>query len=429
VVGNHRRLRPVWLVLAAVVGCLTTACVGGSSEPAEETMSLAPSNHLPAIELWSAQTGWREAPPAAITAPRERWRVPARLDDDGAYATEDGVIAVVARDGDTATVRRIDAASGTDLWRVSLRDVAMPAEVTVSPDGSLVAVASELTTVVMDAADGRVVWRGAAVGGLPRADSLDDLVLVDVSEGTAAVDRGTGAIRWQTPEFVQVFGTSLLVSNTAGFSLLDPATGTPVWTKPRELYSDAHIFGDTFLVTQDEDGSADSTTAYDLATGEPRWQLELFDLARATVAPVDDDTVLIVGGSGLAGNGVAAVTLSTGKVNWQTEGKATVMRVDGQPYVLNERGDGTEVLLGATGEVVGSTPLQGERDRWPLIAGGALYQTDFDKVRAMRIPELAGQWEITLPNRLSRLNMPIPHGFVVADLTGGLAGHLVGYVG
>lgn len=420
-------MRPVWLALAAVVGCLTTACVGSPGEPPDETMPLAPSDHLPTIEFWSAENGWREAPPAAVTAPRERWRVPARLDDDGAYATEDGVIAVVERDGDTATVRRIDAASGTNMWRVPLPDVAMPADVAVSPDGSLVAVAGEPTTVVMEAADGRVVWRGATVGGPARADSVGDLVLVDISEGTAAVDRRTGAIRWQTQEFVAVIGTRLLVTNTAGFSLLDPATGTPVWTKPRELFSDAHIVGDTFLVTQDEDGPEDSTTAYDLATGELRWRIPLFDLGRATVAPVDDDTVLVIGGS-LAENGASMVTLSTGKVNWQTGGRATVMRVEGRPYVLTDSGDGMEVLRGATGEVVGSTPLRGDRDRSPIIAGGALYQPDFDKVRAIRLPELAGQWEITLPNPVSRVSMPIPHGFVVTNLNGGLVGHIVGYL-
>lgn len=415
----------MWLALAAVVWCLTTACTSPPSEAAHTTMPLAPSDHLPPIELWTAQNGWREAPPAAITAPRERWRVPARQDDDGAYATADGVIALVERDGDTATVRRIDATSGTDLWRVPLPEVTMPADVTVSPGGSLVAVAGEPTTVVMDAADGRVVWRGPAGGGLPRVDSLGDLVILSVSDGTAAIDRGTGAIRWQTQQFVEVFGTRLLVDDPAAFSLLDPATGAPVWTRPRELFSDAHIFGDTFLVTQDEDGPTDSATAYDLATGQLRWRAELYDLGRATVAPVDDDTVLITGGGGLAANGVSVVTLSTGKVNWQSEGNATAMRVAGQPYVLNERGDRTDVLRATTGELVGSAPPPG--DRSTLIAGGALYHTELDKIRAIRLPEPAGQWELTLPDQVSEISMPIPRGFVVANLNG-LVGHLVGYL-
>ncbi|ONI93006.1 hypothetical protein ALI22I_00620 [Saccharothrix sp. ALI-22-I] len=415
----------MWLALAAVAGCLTTACSGPPGERAAETTSLAPSGHLPAVELWSPQNGWREAPPAAVTTPRERWRVPARLDRDGDYATRDGVIAIAERDGGTATVRRIDPASGTDMWRVPLPDVAMPAEVAISPGGSLVAVAGEPTTAVMDAADGRVVWRGEAGGGLPRVDGLGDLILLSVSDGTAAIDRRTGAILWRTQHFVEVFGTRLLADDTAGFSLLDPATGTPVWTKPRELFSDAHVFGDTVLVTQDEDGSKDSTTAYNLATGEVRWRTELFDLARATITPVDDATVLITGGNGLAGNGVYVVTLSTGKVNWQTEGRATTMRVEGQPYVLNERGDRTEVLRGATGELVGTAPPPG--DRSTSIAGGALYLTDFDKIRAVRLPESAGQWEVTLPNRVSAIVMPIPRGFVAEDHADRV-GHLVGYL-
>lgn len=414
----------MWLALAAVVGCLTTACTASPSEPVTETMPLAPSGHVPTIELWSAQNGWREAPPAAITAPRERWRVPARLDDDGASATADGVIALVERTGDTATVRRIDAASGTDMWSVPLSDVAMPADVAVSPGGSLVAVAGEPTTVVMDAADGRVVWRGDVRSALPRVESLGDLVLLDVSDGTAAIDRGTGAVRWRTPQFVEVFGTKLLVDSPTDFSLLDPATGAQVWTKPRELFSDAHIFGDTFLVTQDEDGSTDSVTAYDLVTGEQRWQVPLPDLGRATVTPVDDATVLVTGGGGLAGKGITAITLSTGKVNWQSEGSATTMRVDGQPYVLNERGDRVEVLRGTTGEVVSLTPLPG--DRSILLAGGAVYQTELDKVRAIRLPELAGQWEATLPDEVGAI-MPVPRGFVVEDLTNSV-GHLVGYL-
>jgi outer membrane protein assembly factor BamB len=387
-------------------------------------MPLAPSDHVPTVELWSAQNGWQAAPSAPIKAPRERWRVPVRV-DGGAYATTDGVVAIVESDGDTATVRRIDAAAGRDMWRVPLPDVAMPATVAVSPGGSLVAVAGSSTTVVMDAADGRVLWRGKGLGGLPRVESVGDLILLDVPEGTAVIDRGTGAIRWQTPNFVEVSGTSLFVDDTNGYSVLDPATGTPLWTKPTGLDNDVDIIGDTLFVTEDLDGPSDSATAYDLATGEQRWQASVHDVGRGAVTPLDDDTVLVVGGANPAGNGFTVVTLSTGKVLWEAEGNATAMRVEGEPYVLTERGDRTEIRHGTTGKVVGTAPAPG--DRSTLVAGGALYQTDYDKIRAYRLSELAGQWEVTLPNKVTGIRMPMPRGFVAEDVNGS-AGHLVGYL-
>jgi hypothetical protein len=120
------------------------------------------------------------------------------------------------------------------------------------------------------------------------------------------------------------------------------------------------------------------------------------------------------------------VTLSTGKVNWQSIGDASAIRIDGQPYVVNDHGDRTDVRRGRTGEVVGSDPLPAARST--RIAGGALYQTDVDEVRAFRLPELAGQWVVPLPAEAGPVSTPIPHGFVVENLTNSV-GHLIGYLG
>ncbi|TQM85255.1 putative pyrroloquinoline-quinone binding quinoprotein [Saccharothrix saharensis] len=353
--------------------------------------------------------------------------MPVDPDGAGSYEVADGVIAMVDGTGGTATVRRVDPASGEDLWSVPLPDVAVPAEVEVGQGGSLVSVSSTSApaTVILDAADGRVVWRGAVKGVGSGVRTLGDLVLLDVGEGTAAIDVPAGAIRWQTQAFVEVFDTRLIVDDSKSFGLLDPATGHPSRTVPRELFSDAHVFGDTFVVTSDLDGPEDSVSAYDLATGALLWQTPLEHLGRAEVTSVDDGTVLVDGGDS-AGNGMYVLALSTGKVNWEAEGDGTAIRVDGQPHVLNERGDRLDVRRGVTGELVGSMPSPGERT--PRVVGGALYYDEEGKVLAVRLPELVGQWEVALTDRVGAIRTVVPRGFVVEYPTAGSGGELVGYV-
>lgn len=431
-------MRRLSVVLSA--GFLATACVGGSTD---DEMDVEPSDRLPKVEIWHPQTGWLELPPASVEEPRERWRVPARTDDLGAFTIEGGVLVTLASEGTGHTVHRIDPADGRTLWSVPVTGLAAGPTVEISVDRSLVAVASEsmtAPTVVMDAADGRVVWQGVTEEYTAKAEATDDLVLVDTSTGTVAVDRATGAARWEVPHIVTVSGAHLVSTDFEGskrhYSLLDPATGTPVWTTTAEGSTAVDVVEETFLITTDvEDTSRDTVAAYDLATGKPRWQKDIDDLGRPFVTSVYENTAVFAGTTEAVSEtavGVVVIDLATGEVEWESDtpvlsytGTRSI-RVDGDPYVLTEQGDMIEVRDGRTGDVTGSIPTT--IGRTSQLAGGALYRGDVDGVRAFQFPELTGQWQTTTPVEGGVIEGVIPGGFVVTEFTDGV-GDLVGYVG
>lgn len=67
--------------------------------------------------------------------------------------------------------------------------------------------------------------------------------------------------------------------------MLDPATGTPWWSVPRVLFSDAGVVADLLVIGQDEDGPGDSATAYDLRTGAKRWRATVPSSTRRVPSP------------------------------------------------------------------------------------------------------------------------------------------------
>lgn len=353
------------------------------------------------------------------------------------------MIVTLAPDGAGVTVRRIDPANGNSLWSVPVTGLAAGPTVRISADRSLVAVASEsetAPTVVMAAADGRVVWQGVTGEYVPKVEAVDDLLLVGLRTGTVAVDRATGTTRWQVPYSVEAFGTTLIGTehqdSTNHHSLLDPATGAPVWTTTSEGPSVTHVVEDTFLITTDVEGTFhDRDAAYDLATGKRRWRGASNNLGTASVTPVYENTALIVGGINSMAETATSLTvldLTDGVVKWESQSPARVytttipIRMDGEPYVLTETNETIEVRDARTGDVTSSAP--NTFGRMGQLAGGALYRAGFDGVRAFQLPDLTGQWQTTMPIENGVIDAPIPGGFVIAEFTD-LEGYLVGYLG
>jgi outer membrane protein assembly factor BamB len=420
---NGRRLAPLLVLL------VVSACTGPGGGPVEPVVSFAPADRLPKIELWDETTGWRELPRAPLRAPTERWRIPVRPDEGASHHVADGVIAMVDRVGGIPTVRRIDPATGSNLWSVPVPGLVTPADIDISGGGSLIVAgdpSDDGDTVVVSAADGRLIWRGDKVGSVRLVEAIGDLIVVG-GGGTRVIERGTGALRWQTDERLTVSNPVLLRDDpvNAVLGVLDPASGATVWQLPRGDDSDPHAVGDTLLVTRDEDGPHDSATAYDLATGAQRWRTDLINIRRTHVTAIDDDTVLINGGDGPSVNETAVVTLTTGEVPWLPgRGATTAMRIDGQPYVVVESDRNTLVHRGTTGEVANRAQLPEAEDS--ATAGGASYRATGGEVIAVRLPELSGQWRTPIPDGEVEIS-PIPNGFVLTDFSNPTK-QLIGYL-
>ena len=134
----------------------------------------------------------------------------------------------------------------------------------------------------INAASGRTEWVGTGLGGLKVASLEDGYVpmcvcmghlLVPYREGLAALDPGTGTVRWKTPlpdrpTSVHPVATGVLVSGlllTASFTVvLDSASGEAHWPPFMLGPDDRMLWGrDTVVVTHD-----DRVMAIPLATGK-----------------------------------------------------------------------------------------------------------------------------------------------------------------
>lgn len=180
----------------------------------------------------------------------DRWSLPLDAPTDRRMAVVGDVVAVVSGDIATGELVGIDAAAGTELWRVySAADGSQPHVVSANAftDGSRV-YASIVTddpgaasgiaghVVAVDPRSGDEIWRSPSLPGITRSRGL---------AGVAALDGGAVAV------------------------LLE---GTP----------------------DQEEGTPGQVVVLDAATGEERWQVEVESL-HAAVGHVDGHTVVVDG--------------------------------------------------------------------------------------------------------------------------------------
>ncbi|GLZ38774.1 PQQ-binding-like beta-propeller repeat protein [Actinokineospora sp. NBRC 105648] len=405
------RSLPLVLVLVTL-----TACSAPSARSTESTVP--PSNPLPAVaktEVLHRQTGWTTPPAGVLHAPKEAWRTPVT---SGLFVVADGAIVTAAG----TEVRRLDPATGKPLWAVP---VAFVVTMVSELDGVVVVEAADHAAVALDLAGGRELWRG-----LPDAKSAApiqttrDLMLVSRGDDQVAIDRATGAERWRTADSARVSAGRLVrqhVVDPSTWSVLDPATGKPLWTLPRERFSDAGAVGDVLVITQDETGSVDSAAGHDIATGEKRWQVRLPPVERAEVSALDEDTALITGGSAFA-----VVDVRAGKVLWQDTGLVTPVRVDGEARLVVRRGESV-TLHRAREQAPMVPPASLPEVNSPDHADGVVYLQDFDVLTAYRPQDLGVQWTMALPAPWADVQA-IPNGIVTQDTRSG-AGDLIAYQG
>lgn len=319
--GRHHGLAAVVLAALVSVGC---ASGPGPAKPAEL------------------------APPAALMGTRLAWTAQV-----GASSSTLAPVAVGGRvfvAGTSGTVLAIDAATGRDLWRLSLNS---PIAAGVGSDGERAAVVTrdnELVTM----ADGRELWRvklparsftaplvagqrvfvltadrtvrafdgqtGARLWAQSRPAeplvlsqsgallAVGNTLVAGLSGRLAGLDPSNGVIRWEVPvatargtneveRLVDVVGPVSRVGDSvcaraysAAVGCIDASRGTVVWTRPAQGGTGVH--GDDRLVFSTEaDGRV---LAWQRASGERAWAVDRLK-HRELSAPLAVGRVVVVG--------------------------------------------------------------------------------------------------------------------------------------
>lgn len=163
---------------------------------------------------------------------------------------------------------------------------------------------------VIDAASGRISWRGQSIN-TDDTRWADDKPIGGTADGTlaflrgdrlVAIDASTQAIRWQGPRHIQgitfgeLYAVAWLGEAEEGhrYQLIDLRTGRLAWV--RALDADPSIApaiaeADGMLLFHP---SYDEMVAYELSSGERRWAFDLDDGSPVVVAS-SDGRVLIAG--------------------------------------------------------------------------------------------------------------------------------------
>jgi outer membrane protein assembly factor BamB len=365
--------------------------------------------------------------------------------------------------------------TGTTVWSVDvpltgdggfIQDVSDPA------DQVIVAHTARQTTV-LDAATGRLVWRGDGWWGTGRR--LDNLLVMDQADGprdTLGIDWTTGAQRWRqsAPAKTQTdahapdaLGTDTHVDGDAvvmtqqltpwstslgayrGEWLLgvrDPATGTPRWHTTLPTASGTFLVIGTTLITASFDGSL--AVGYDVATGARKWKTPVSPAqplegpSASYLAQIDTDTVLV----STSRLGSTALRASTGAPLWTDPAtlpsdEPTVFRVGGKSYLLATFADhdgapeSVEVRDPSTGHPLHRTPLHVAYRR---LASDTAYTIADDFLIALRLPELTERWRVPLrlpPGGMASIAAVVPNTVIldIETLSGvhQIQGAFVGY--
>ncbi|MFJ3833419.1 serine/threonine-protein kinase [Streptomyces sp. NPDC090046] len=237
-----------------------------------------------------------------------------------------------------------------------------------------------ITAARLDPADGATVWALEAGGPAKKATAVSAplhaggqvLVVVPGSETLQALDPGTGAEHWRhrLPDGTQAMtagGHVLLVGTGGSVTALDPATGTPLWT--RQIGGVGSVWwGDDgqdgaapglYVATPGGDGGSTQVAAVDPATGTVRGQLRTAGRLRP-VGTAQGGLYLLDLDSSSRTTAVVRADLATHAVH-RVPLKAPLL--DAQATVDR---DGTTYLSGTSGALVA---VGAAKERWRSETG------------------------------------------------------------
>ncbi len=324
-----------------------------------------------------------------------------------------GRLYTLGHEGEQDTVFCFDAKTGKEVWKHSypaeLGDKYFEGGPTSTPtvSGDHVFTLSRWGDLFcFEAATGKIIWNkniatelGAAVPDWGFAGSPlvhDDLLVLNVGENGTALDKNTGAVRWQstgaesagysTPLPFQRDGKWLATfSNVKGYFALDLATGKPQWffkwvTRYGINAADPIPAGDDFFIST---GYSKGCALIKPGAGEPALLWQNRDL-RTQMNP----GVLIKGHVyGIDGDEgskpeLKCLELTTGKITWKApspkgggliaaQDKLIVLTGQGELSIAKASPDQYDTL--ATAQV-----LNGKCWTAPVLANGVLYCRNAD---------------------------------------------------
>jgi outer membrane protein assembly factor BamB len=227
--------------------------------------------------------------------------------------------------------------------------------------GDTILVSTEIGFAALDRGTGKVRWftetpetpdRVALIG----PDAAHQIAMVTTAEGgLVGLDARTGRARWSTrltghlrgfPSVDQRSGTVAMVwqddATSSELRVVDSATGAVRWVQDLGVMAGSPIVAHGTVAVSAGNGSKDSAVqAFALTDGGLRWRSPVAAPSQSDLRPLlDGDDLYVVDQVG----NVARIRFSDGERRWSTDTKALVthahpIRVDGAVLVWNERGE------------------------------------------------------------------------------------------
>lgn len=341
--------RATLLLALALAGCSTLA-LGESIGPADAS---APQGVL--VRVWERAAGAAFGPSAPLVT--------------------DGIIVMGTRKGEIVAM---ESATGRIRGSVSLGE-SVEGQFAVSPDGQTVYVPTAQVrggVVAYDVVGGskRWTWDGGGVqGGVVLVGGR--LVVATRDGTTAGIDAESGEEMWsregqpgaQVHAAPVALGASVVVIDDRGrATAFDPASGAPRWTADlgAPVYSTPTASGDLFVTT-----TRGRVARLDADTGETVWAVDNPTTARVSSPLVRTEHVVV----GLSDGTVRALDRATGAERWRTGVGAVVTAkpafADGRLWV-GTMGNRLIALDAETGAETWSAELRGRVKSDVVVGGG-----------------------------------------------------------
>jgi outer membrane protein assembly factor BamB len=310
--------------------------------------------------------------PGPTGEPVVRWRY--RIESWEAYSSPAVVDGVVYVGSSSGLVFAIDAATGTELWRISTEDAVFSSP---AVDGGTVYIGSGAEDFApgilyaLDGSTGAERWRFATNGAVFGAPAIaSGTVFVGSTAGEVyALDGTSGAERW-TAHAGAALNTLAVADGavyltpmwtTGWIAAIDAGTGETRWRTaldPTLFLSPPAVAGGTVYVGLDPRGRDDTVLiALDAATGQERWRHHRAAAASGILQlaiPAIADGIVYVVTEGI----LYAVDADTGEEHWRV---AIGSAVESSPAVA----DGTLYFGTSDGSVIALDAATGE-ERWRL---------------------------------------------------------------
>jgi outer membrane protein assembly factor BamB len=410
------------MILAVPLFSMFVLPLYASSVSARPANSQAPYTSVPMFRADPAHTGVM-AGPAPTAKPVELWQFDTGSFFSASPVTSNGMVFVSGFKSDLHSTSAcflyaLDAKSGTVRWQVPgicgitpavVDNVVYATGVEATATGNLVIGLESPPAIVaaLDAETGDEFWRTKLLARLSSAVTVTDHTVFaggtasnispggEENEGViTAIDRETGAVRWQTIVGDGRTGTPDSVDSTPAVSrgvlytgvdhvgtiALDADTGLELWRAPYggEFSSPAVAGHHVFISGIDE-----KVYALDAATGELTWSFTTGDSNFASVA-IKEDAIYFPSSSGI----FYALDAGTGQVKWQLDdaGGAASPAIVGDTVIaasaLGADQPGPGALLGihiATGQELWKVDI-GPTLSSPAISDGKIFAVDFQGI-------------------------------------------------